>query len=190
MVTTSNPDASIASTRRRTCRALCGAREFYRRGDGPSDNWANDAFLREAEAGVYFDAELHVLNNKGKYLSMRGPFNIAQDGSGLAGDGAGWYVRGGQAGRRRDRRGGACGAANMQDEDRAFYQDVKGRAERAERDPEHLKILRRLHGLCRRFAGRSTRVAGVAPSNGALCTRNRLAVVCKYGRKRVRQGGA
>jgi len=36
-------------------------------------------FVRDVEAGLYFDpARMHVLNHKGKYLSVRGPLNIAR----------------------------------------------------------------------------------------------------------------
>ena len=35
--------------------------------------------MRDVESGIFFDPEkLHVLNHKGKYLSVRGPLNIAR----------------------------------------------------------------------------------------------------------------
>jgi alkanesulfonate monooxygenase SsuD/methylene tetrahydromethanopterin reductase-like flavin-dependent oxidoreductase (luciferase family) len=55
------------------------AREFYDVVTGLWDSWADDAFIRDVEAGIYFDPEkLHVLGHKGKYLSVRGPLNIAR----------------------------------------------------------------------------------------------------------------
>ena len=43
------------------------------------DSWADDAFVRDVESGIYFDpGKLHVLDHKGKYLSVRGPLNIAR----------------------------------------------------------------------------------------------------------------
>jgi alkanesulfonate monooxygenase len=43
------------------------------------DSWADDAFVRDADSGVYFDPEkLHTLNHQGKYLSVRGPLHIAR----------------------------------------------------------------------------------------------------------------
>ena len=43
------------------------------------DSWADDAFIRDVEAGVYFDPEkLHVLNHHGEHLNVRGPLNIAR----------------------------------------------------------------------------------------------------------------
>src|SRR5258708_1031493 len=55
------------------------AREFYDVVTGLGDSFADDAFVRDVEAGLYFDpAKMHVLNHKGKYLSVRGPLNIAR----------------------------------------------------------------------------------------------------------------
>ena len=55
------------------------AREFYDVVTGLWDSWADDAFIRDVAAGNFFDPEkLHVLNHKGKYLSVRGPLNIAR----------------------------------------------------------------------------------------------------------------
>ena len=43
------------------------------------DSWADDAFIRDVETGVYFDpAKLHVLNHNGEHLKVRGPLNIAR----------------------------------------------------------------------------------------------------------------
>ena len=43
------------------------------------DSWADDAFIRDVESGIFFDPDkLHVLDHKGKYLSVRGPLNIAR----------------------------------------------------------------------------------------------------------------
>src|SRR5262249_10743248 len=55
------------------------AREFYDVVTGLWDSWADDAFIRDADRGFYFDPDkLHVLDHKGKYLSVRGPLNIAR----------------------------------------------------------------------------------------------------------------
>src|SRR5262249_60948247 len=56
-----------------------GAREFYDVVTGLWDSWADAAFIRDVDNGVYLDpAKLHVLDHKGKYLSVRGPLNIAR----------------------------------------------------------------------------------------------------------------
>src|SRR5260370_7381320 len=55
------------------------AREFYDVVTGLWDSWADDAFVRDVDNGLYFDPDkLHVLNHEGKYLSVRGPLNIAR----------------------------------------------------------------------------------------------------------------
>src|SRR5882757_3701505 len=55
------------------------AREFFDVVTGLWDSWADDAFVRDVENGIYFDpAKLHVLDHKGEFLSVRGPLNIAR----------------------------------------------------------------------------------------------------------------
>ncbi|HEX4185797.1 MAG TPA: NtaA/DmoA family FMN-dependent monooxygenase, partial [Stellaceae bacterium] len=105
------------------------------------DSWAEDAFIRDVENGVYFDPErLHVLDHKGEFLSVRGPLNIARPIQG-------WpvIVQAGasDAGRQLAAEtaemifasGGSLGDAQR------YYADVRSRAERAGRDPDHVKIL-------------------------------------------------
>src|ERR1700724_895939 len=44
------------------------AREFYDVVTGLWDSWADDAFVRDAEQGIFFDpAKMHVLGHKGRY---------------------------------------------------------------------------------------------------------------------------
>lgn len=50
------------------------APEFYDVVTGLWDSWADDAFVRDVDAGVYFDPDkLHFLDHKGAHLSVRGP---------------------------------------------------------------------------------------------------------------------
>ena len=43
------------------------------------DSFADDAFVRDVESGIFFDpAKMHVLGHKGEELSVRGPLNIAR----------------------------------------------------------------------------------------------------------------
>ena len=59
--------------------AIARAREFYDVVTGLWDSWADDAFIRDAESGIFFDPDkLHVLDHKGQYFSVRGPLNIAR----------------------------------------------------------------------------------------------------------------
>jgi len=83
---------------------------------------------------------MHVLAHKGKYLSVRGPLNIARPIQG-------WPVIV-QAGASEAGRQLAAETAELVfaaggniDASRAFYADVKGRMARTGRDPEGMKIL-------------------------------------------------
>ena len=117
------------------------AREFVEVVKGLWDSFADDAFVRDVEAGVYFDPErMHVLGHEGPSLSVRGPLNVARPVQG-------WpvIVQAGasEAGRQLAAETAEVifGASATLAEGQAFYADVKGRMERLGRDPEHLKIL-------------------------------------------------
>ena len=117
------------------------AREFYEVVTGLWDSWADDAFIRDVEQGVYFDPErLHVLAHKGDDFSVRGPLNVARPIQG-------WPVIV-QAGSSEAGRQLAAETAEMVfsadvalDIAQAFYADVKGRMAAVGRDPAHLKIM-------------------------------------------------
>ncbi len=52
--------------------------EFAEIVQGLWDSWDEDAFIRDKEAGVFYDvAKMHVLNHKGKHFQVRGPLNVA-----------------------------------------------------------------------------------------------------------------
>src|ERR1044072_7842630 len=117
------------------------AREFYDVVTGLWDSWADDAFIRDIESGVYFDpARLHVLNHNGKYLKVKGPLNIARPVQG-------WpvIVQAGasDAGRQLAAETAEAGftAQSRLAGGREVYADVKGRMEKVGRNPEHMKIL-------------------------------------------------
>ncbi len=118
------------------------AREFFDVVTGLWDSWADDAFVRDVEAGVFFDpAKLHVLDHKGEFLRVRGPLNVARPIQG-------WpvIVQAGasDAGRQLAAETAemifAAGAGGLEGS-RAFYADVKGRMRAVGRDPDHLKVL-------------------------------------------------
>jgi alkanesulfonate monooxygenase len=144
VVTTSNPDAALnfgLEAHLDHDQRYARAREFYDVVTGLWDSWADDAFVRDADSGVYFDPEkLHTLNHKGQYLSVRGPLHIARPPQG-------WPVLV-QAGASEPGRQLAAETAEVifvapgtLEEGREFYADVKGRMARIGRDPDHLKIL-------------------------------------------------
>src|SRR5438128_6030572 len=82
LVTTSNPDAALnfgLTEHMEHGERYRRAREFYDVVTGLWDSWADDAFLRDVEAGIYFDPErLHVLDHQGPHFSVRGPLNVAR----------------------------------------------------------------------------------------------------------------
>src|SRR5258708_551932 len=89
IVTTSNPDAALnfgLDEHVEHDERYCRAREFFDVVTGLWDSWADDAFTRDVDTGIFFDPEkLHVLNHKGKYLSVRGPLNIGRPVQGWPG---------------------------------------------------------------------------------------------------------
>src|SRR6516165_8677871 len=82
IVTTSNPDAALnfgLEEHMEHGERYRRAREFYDVVTGLWDSWADDAFVRDVDEGIFFDpAKMHVLNHKGKYFSVKGPVNIAR----------------------------------------------------------------------------------------------------------------
>jgi FMN-dependent oxidoreductase (nitrilotriacetate monooxygenase family) len=144
IVTTSNPDAALnfgLEEHMEHGERYARAREFYDVVTGLWDSFADDAFIRDAKSGIYFDPEkLHVLNHKGKYFSVRGPLNIARPVQG-------WpvIVQAGasDAGRQlaAETAEVVFAAGSSLANARRFYADVKGRMEKFGRNPDHLKIL-------------------------------------------------
>ena len=144
IVTTANPDAALnfgQDTQMEHDARYDRAREFYDVVTGLWDSFADDAFLRDAESGIYFDpARMHVLNHHGPHLNVRGPLNIARPVQG-------WpvIVQAGasEAGRQlaAETAEVVFGASPNLEAGKSFYRDVKGRMEALGRDPDHLKIL-------------------------------------------------
>src|SRR5690242_8747612 len=76
VVTTANPDAALnfgLTEHMDHDQRYRRAREFFDVVTGLWDSWADDAFIRDVENGVYFDPERqHVLDHQGEFLSVRG----------------------------------------------------------------------------------------------------------------------
>ena len=144
VVTTSNPDASKNFGREEHlehAERYRRAREFFEVVTGLWDSWADDAFIRNVDEGIFFDPDkLHVLNHEGPYLKARGPLNIARPVQG-------WPVIV-QAGASEPGRQLAAETAegvftSQRDlaTGQAFYADVKGRMDNFGRDPDHMTIM-------------------------------------------------
>jgi FMN-dependent oxidoreductase (nitrilotriacetate monooxygenase family) len=117
------------------------AKEFYDVVTGLWDSFADDAFVRDVESGIFVDpAKMHVLGHKGEHLKVRGPLNIARPIQG-------WpvIVQAGasDAGRRLASETAEAVFTAQSDlaAGRAFYADVKGRMEKLGRPRDHMKIL-------------------------------------------------
>lgn len=144
IVTTANPDAArnfgLPHAHDHDER-YARAREFYDVVTGLWDSWADDAFIRDASSGVYFDpGKLHTLNHQGRHLNVRGPLHIARPVQG-------WPVIV-QAGASEAGRQLAAQTAEVifvapgtLEEGKAFYADIKRRMAALGRHPDHLKIL-------------------------------------------------
>ncbi len=144
VVTTSNPDAALnfgLEEHMEHGERYRRGREFIDVVTGLWDSWADDAFIRDVDHGIYFDpAKLHVLGHEGKYFTVRGPLNVARPIQG-------WpvIVQAGasDAGRQlaaETAEAVFAGASTLADGQR-MYADIKGRAEKAGRHPDHIKIL-------------------------------------------------
>ena len=116
-------------------------REFLEVVRGLWDSWDEDAFIRDKESGIFIDrSKMHELNHHGDFFHVRGPLNVARSPQGQP------VVV--QAGASDDGRQVAAemaevvfSASDSIEHARELYADVKGRAAKSGRDPDHLKIL-------------------------------------------------
>jgi alkanesulfonate monooxygenase len=144
IVTTSNPDAALnfgLDEHMEHGERYERAREFYDVVTGLWDSWADDAFIRDVDSGIFFDpAKMHVLGHKGEFLSVRGPLNIARPVQG-------WpvIVQAGASEAGRKLASETAEAVFTAQSDiqagQKFYADVKGRMQTLGRSREHMKIL-------------------------------------------------
>jgi alkanesulfonate monooxygenase len=143
IVTTSNPDAALnfgLDEHMEHGERYRRAREFYDVVTGLWDSWADDAFIRDVDSGVFFEpSKMHTLNHKGEFLSVKGPLNIARPVQG-------WPLIV-QAGASESGKQLAAETAEAVftsqsniEAGKAFYADVKGRMQKLGRNPDHLKI--------------------------------------------------
>ena len=138
VVTTSNPHASLnfgIEEQMEHDERYRRAREFYDVVTGLWDSWADDAFIRDVESGLYFDpARLHTLEHEGQYFSVRGPLNIGRPIQG-------WpvIVQAGasEAGRQlaAETAEAIFASARTLEDGQAFYSDIKTRMEKLGRQP-------------------------------------------------------
>jgi FMN-dependent oxidoreductase (nitrilotriacetate monooxygenase family) len=105
------------------------------------DSWEDDALVRDKESGVFVDPnKLHALGHRGEFFQVQGPLNIARSAQGQP------VIF--QAGASDDGKNFAAQRADCifvgQDDieqAKAYYRDVKARAQSFGRDPSKLLIL-------------------------------------------------
>ncbi|WOD14937.1 LLM class flavin-dependent oxidoreductase [Paraburkholderia kirstenboschensis] len=115
--------------------------EFAEVADGLWDSWDDDAFLRDKDAGRYFDPEKrHVLDHRGEFFNVRGPLNVERSPQGKP-----VVVQAGSsdAGKALAARTAEVIFTAQQTLADAveFYADVKGRMAQYGREPDDLKIM-------------------------------------------------
>jgi FMN-dependent oxidoreductase (nitrilotriacetate monooxygenase family) len=144
LVTSQNPDEapnfglpSHPSHAERYARA----REFVDVVRGLWDSWEDDAFVRDKESGIFFDPEkLHVLDHEGDFFTVRGPLNVPRSPQGHP-----VLVQAGSsdAGRELAAETAEVVFTAQTDPDgaRAFYEDVRARAEGYGRAHDELAIM-------------------------------------------------
>lgn len=144
IVTTANPDAARnfgLEDHVEHGERYARAREFFDVVTGLWDSFADDAFLRNVESGLFFDPNrLHVLDHAGVEFKVRGPLNIARPPQG-------WpvIVQAGQSEPGRQLAAETaevvfCAPRNLA-AGQALYADIKGRLNAFGRKPDDLKIL-------------------------------------------------
>jgi FMN-dependent oxidoreductase (nitrilotriacetate monooxygenase family) len=144
IVTTSNPDAARnfgLDDHMEHDERYVRAREFYDVVTGLWDSFADDAFIRDVESGVFVDpSKMRALNHVGKYFKVQGPLNVARPPQG-------WpvIVQAGASNAGRQLAAETAemifGAGGPMPVAQEFYADVKARMVKVGRNPEHLKIL-------------------------------------------------
>jgi FMN-dependent oxidoreductase (nitrilotriacetate monooxygenase family) len=117
------------------------ALEHVRVVHGLWDSYEDDAFPRDRESGVFFDpSKQHKLNHRGEYFHVVGPLNLQRSPQGQP-----VIFQAGDSDQGRDL-GGAIGegifthAASLES-GQAFYKDIKERAARFGRNPDHILIV-------------------------------------------------
>lgn len=144
IVTTSNPDSALnfgldehvehGDRYRR-------AREFFDVVTGLWDSFADDAFIRDVESGIFFDpAKMHALGHEGEWFRVRGPLNIARPVQG-------WpvIVQAGQSEAGRQLAAETAEVVFCSPRDlaagKALFADIKDRLPAAGRTPDEIKLL-------------------------------------------------
>lgn len=117
------------------------AEEFVEVVRGLWDSWADDAFPKDKERGVYADpAKVRVLDHAGKYYSVKGPLNIPRSPQGHP-----VLIQAGSSGPGQDLAARAADivftAQASLPEAQAFYRSLKARVAGFGRDPASVAVM-------------------------------------------------
>ncbi|MGC3964911.1 MAG: LLM class flavin-dependent oxidoreductase [Rhodocyclaceae bacterium] len=117
------------------------AHEFVDVVKGLWDSYEDDAFVRDAATGVYFDpSKLHTLNHVGKHFRVSGPLNIERPPQGHP-----VIVQAGSSEPGRELAAATAEAIftawTSLAEAQSFYRDIKSRMRKYGRRPEELLVL-------------------------------------------------
>lgn len=144
IVTTANPDAALnfgLDDMVEHDERYLRAREFFDVVTGLWDSFADDAFIRDVDSGIFFDPDrMHVLEHRGPELKVRGPLNIARPPQG-------WpvIVQAGQSEPGRQLAAETAEVVFCSPRDlaagRALYADIKARLSVLGRARDSLKIM-------------------------------------------------
>ena len=117
------------------------AEEFVDVVRGLWDSWADDAFPKDKESGVYADpAKVRVLDHAGKYYSVKGPLNIPRSPQGHP-----ILIQAGSSGPGQDLAARTADivftAQQSLDEAQAFYKSLKSRVVGFGRSPDDVAVM-------------------------------------------------
>jgi FMN-dependent oxidoreductase (nitrilotriacetate monooxygenase family) len=144
VVTSYNPDAALnfsMSDQLEHDARYGRAREFCDVVRGLWDSWADDAFIRDVERGLYFDPDrLHVLNHQDANFSVRGPLNIARPVQGAP---VIFQAGASEAGRQLavETADVIFGSEGTLEDARRFYADIQQRLRAAGRGEDAIRIM-------------------------------------------------
>ncbi|MFC0409222.1 LLM class flavin-dependent oxidoreductase [Roseomonas elaeocarpi] len=117
------------------------AAEFVDVAKGLWDSFADDAFLKDKEGGIYFDAaKLQVLEHRGEEFAVRGPLNLSRPPQGYP---VLVQAGGSDAGRDLAARQAEVifSVSQTLEEAQSFYADVKARLVAHGRDAASVKVM-------------------------------------------------
>lgn len=127
------------------------ANEFVSVVNGLWDSWADDAFVRDRDQGIFFDPnKMYPLNHTGEFYNVRGPLNIHRTPQGRP-----VVISAGGSDPGKDHAARTSEVVFAVDRDitaaKAFYEDQKSRLAKYGRSADSLKILTSLNP----FVGRT-----------------------------------